>query len=114
MGLHYDLYVLIERHQKTQKTLHGELAEFLAQHLGYAGLADAQQIGHLDLFQTLLLDDPVDSEHKLRLDQMFFRIGTPISWNTLPLPVSYPFPLIAPSPLQSVRLRAATGLDSPV
>jgi hypothetical protein len=41
MGLHHNLYVLIERHQKTQKPLHGELAEFPAQHLGYVGLADA-------------------------------------------------------------------------
>jgi hypothetical protein len=41
MGLHDDLYVLIERDQKTQKTLHGELAEFPPQPLGYVGLADA-------------------------------------------------------------------------
>src|ERR1035437_4737798 len=74
MGLHDDLYVLIERHQKTQKTLHGELAEFPAQHFGYVGLADAQQTGHFDLFQTPLSPDRIDFEHKLRFDQMFFRI----------------------------------------
>src|ERR1035437_293763 len=74
MGLHDDLYILIECHQKTQKTLHRELAELPAQHLGYVGLADAQQIGHLDLFQTPLFPDRIDFEHKLRFDQMFFRI----------------------------------------
>jgi hypothetical protein len=33
-----------------------------AQHLGYVGLADAQQVGHLDLFQPPLFDDPVERE----------------------------------------------------
>src|ERR1017187_267165 len=74
MGLYDNLYVLIERHQKTQKTLHGELAEFPAQHLRHVGLADAQQIGHLDLFQAARLSDRVDFEYELRFDQMFFRI----------------------------------------
>lgn len=40
MGLHYDLYVLVERHQETQKRLYRELAEFPAQHFRYVGLSD--------------------------------------------------------------------------
>src|SRR5712692_7045602 len=63
MGLHDDLHVLIQRHEKTQKALHGELPELSAQHLGYVGLADTQQISDLDLFQTPLFHDRVDLEH---------------------------------------------------
>src|SRR3989442_10513079 len=74
MRLHDDLYVLIQRHEKTQEALHGELPELSAQHLGYVGLADTQQISYLDLFQTPLFHDRVDFEHQLRFDQMFFRI----------------------------------------
>src|ERR1017187_2341265 len=74
MGPYDDLNILIERHQKTQKTLHGELAEFPAQHLGHVGLADAQQTGHLDLFQAARLSDRVDFEYELGFDQMLFRI----------------------------------------
>lgn len=64
-----NLHVLIQRHQKTRKTLYGELPELPAQHLGDAGLADTQQIGGFDLFQTPLFQVRVDFEHQLRFDR---------------------------------------------
>jgi len=45
-----DFNILIECHEKAQQALHGKLPEFTAQHLGDIGLADAEQIGRLDLF----------------------------------------------------------------
>jgi hypothetical protein len=50
--LNDDLHILIERHEKTQKPLNGELPEVPAQHLGYIGLADAEQIRGLHLFRA--------------------------------------------------------------
>src|ERR1017187_5300905 len=74
MRLDDDLHILIERHEKAQQALNGKLPELTAQHLGYVGLADAQQIGRLDLFQATLFHERVDLEYKLRLDEMLFRI----------------------------------------
>ena len=50
MRLHDNLDVLIERHEEPEKALNGKLPELAAQHLGNIGLANAKQIGRLDLF----------------------------------------------------------------
>ena len=55
--LDYDLHILIERHEETQEALNGKLPELTAQHLRYIGLADAEQIGGLNLFQAAILHD---------------------------------------------------------
>ena len=47
---YHDFNILIEGHEKAQQPLHGKLPELAAQHLGDIGLADAEQIGRLDLF----------------------------------------------------------------
>jgi hypothetical protein len=73
--LYDDLHILIEGYEKAQKSLNGKLPELAAQHFGYIGLTDAEQIGGLDLFQSAFFQDSVDLEHKLRLDQMFLCIG---------------------------------------
>jgi hypothetical protein len=44
VGLYDDLHVLIEGDEEALKALHGELAEVAVQHLGDAGLADAEQV----------------------------------------------------------------------
>jgi hypothetical protein len=72
-----DLYILIERHEKTQKAFDGEMPKLSAQHLGYIGLADAKQFGRLNLFQAAMLHDGVNFEHQLRLDQVLLGIRNP-------------------------------------
>src|SRR5262245_24570791 len=74
MGLHDNLYILVECYQETHEALHGELAEFPAQHLGHVWLTDAEQICHLDLFQTPLFPDRINFKYKLCFHQMLFRI----------------------------------------
>lgn len=72
--LYDDLDILVERYEKTQKALNGKLPEFTAQHLGYIGLANAEQLRGLNLFQAAIFHDRVDFEHKLGLDQVLFGI----------------------------------------
>jgi hypothetical protein len=45
VGLHDNLYVLVERDQEAQQAFHGKLAEVTAQHLRNIGLAHSQQAG---------------------------------------------------------------------
>src|ERR1039458_3916182 len=52
MRLYHDVHIVIERHKEAQKALNGKLPKLTMQHLGYIGLADAEQIGGLDLFQA--------------------------------------------------------------
>ena len=63
MRFYHDFNILIERHEEAQKTLDGKLPELAAQQLGDIGLAYAEQISRLDLFQTALFDDGVGLEH---------------------------------------------------
>ena len=51
MRFYHDLNVLIERYEKAEQPLDGKLPELAAQHLGDVRLADAQQIGRLDLLK---------------------------------------------------------------
>jgi hypothetical protein len=74
--LYDDLHVLIERHEKTQKPFDGKLPKLPAQHLGYVVLANAKEIGRLDLFQVTIFHDSVDFEDQLRLDKVLLGI-----WN---------------------------------
>ena len=69
-----DLHILIERHEKTQKPFHRELAKLPAQHLGYVGLADAKKIGRFDLLQATIFHDLVDLEDQLCLDKVLLGI----------------------------------------
>src|SRR6266853_6807798 len=62
MRFYQDFDVLIERHEKTQKALDGKLPKLAGQHLGDIGLADAEEIGRLDLFQAALSHERVDLE----------------------------------------------------
>ena len=75
VGLYDDVDVLIEGDEEAQKALHGELAEFAAQHFGDIGLADAEQGGGFDLFQAALFHDRIDLEDQLRLDEVFLGVG---------------------------------------
>jgi hypothetical protein len=74
MRFYQDFNVLIERHEKTQKALDGKLPKLAGQHLGDIGLADAEEIGRLELFQSALSHERVDLENKLRLDEVLVRI----------------------------------------
>jgi hypothetical protein len=70
MRFHDNLYILIERDEKAQKTLNGKLPEFAAQHFRHVWLFDSEKTGSFDLFQAAPLHESVDFEDKLRLDQM--------------------------------------------
>ena len=98
MRLYYDLHILIERHEKTQKALNGKLPEFTAQHLRHIGLTDAEQICGLNLLQTPIFQDRVDLEYKLRLDQVLFRIGNADVFEHVAASVSYLFLLMTSRP----------------
>jgi hypothetical protein len=74
MRLYQDFNILIECHEKAKKALHGKLPELSAQHLGDIGLADAEQIGRLDLFQAALFHERINLENKLRLNEVLVRI----------------------------------------
>ena len=74
MRFYQDFNVLIECHEKAKKALHGKLPELSAQHLGDIGLADAEEIGRLDLFQAPFFHERVDFENKLRLNEVLVRI----------------------------------------
>src|SRR5437588_12935462 len=73
MRFYHDFNILTERHEEAQKALNGKLPEIAAQHLGYIGLTDSEQIRRLDLFQAALFHERVDLEDKLRLDEMLLR-----------------------------------------
>src|SRR5580704_958105 len=75
--LYDDLHVLIQRHEKTQKTLHGKLTELASEHLGYIGLANAKQVSGFHLFQAALFHDGVNLEHQLSFDKMLICISHP-------------------------------------
>jgi hypothetical protein len=74
MWLYHDLYILIERYEEAQKALNGKLPELTSQHLGNVGLADAEQLGGLNLFETALFHDGIDLEYKLRFNEVLLRI----------------------------------------
>ena len=74
MRFYRDFNILIECHEKAKKALHRKLPELAAQHLRHIGLADAEKIGRLDLFQSALFHERVDLEDKLRLDEVLVRI----------------------------------------
>ena len=50
MRLHHNFHILIQRHQEAQQAFNGELAELAAQHLGYIGLADSEQLSGFYLY----------------------------------------------------------------
>jgi hypothetical protein len=64
--LYDNLHILLERHEKAQEAFNGKLAELTAQHFGYIWLANAEQIGGLDLFQAAIFQDRVDFEHYIK------------------------------------------------
>lgn len=72
--LYDNFYIVIQRDEKTEQPLDGELAELTSKHFGNIGLFDAEQDGGLGLFQAAAFQNPVDFEHELGLDQMFFRV----------------------------------------
>jgi hypothetical protein len=74
MRFYQDFNILIERHKKTEKALHRKLPKLATQHLGDVGLADAEEVGGLDLFQAALSHERVDFENELRLDEVLVRI----------------------------------------
>jgi hypothetical protein len=74
MRSYHDFNILIEGHKEAQEALNGKLPEFAAEHLGDIGLANAEQIGRLDLFQPAFLHESVDFEDKPRFDHMVVRI----------------------------------------
>jgi len=100
--LNDDLHILIERHEKTQKPLNGKLPEVPAQHLGYIGLADTEQIGASTCFRRRFFMMPSILNTSCALIRCSSAFGTPMSLNTFRFPVSYPFLLVAFPPLQSV------------
>jgi len=107
--LYDNLHILIERHQKAQQSFNRKLPELTAQHLGYIGLANAERVGGLDLFQAAVFHDRVDFEHKLRLDQMFFGIRYTDIFEHIPAS-GFRIPSCScPSPLQSVPPRAGVA-----
>jgi hypothetical protein len=81
---YHDLHVLIQRHKKTQKALHGKLAELASEHLGYIGLADPKQFGGLHLFQAALFHDGVNLEDQLSFDKMLICISNPDVFEHIP------------------------------
>ena len=66
MRAHDDFNTQIESHQKAQQPFNRELAELAAQHLGYIGLADAEQRRRVGLFHVPLFHNGVDLINQLR------------------------------------------------
>ena len=50
MRPYHDLYILIESHQESQKTLDGELPKLPTKHLGHIGLFDTKNVSSFGLF----------------------------------------------------------------
>ena len=110
MRFHHDLDILIERHQEAQQAFHGELAEFAAQHLRDIRLADSEQFSGFHLLEAAFFRIVSILNTSCALTRCSSALGTPMSLNTLPLPVSYGFLLlIALSLLQFVRPRAVVA-----
>src|ERR1017187_2907443 len=77
VGLHNNLDILIESHQKMEQAFNRKLTELAAQHLRYIGLANAKQSSGFYLFQAPLFHDGVDLEDQLRLNEVLFRVRYP-------------------------------------
>jgi hypothetical protein len=71
---YYDLYILIQRYEKAQKTLHRKLPELTTQHFRNIRLADAEQSRGLDLFQAAFFHDGVDFEDQFCFDEVFLGV----------------------------------------
>ena len=76
MRLHQNLHILIERHEKTQKTFYRKLPQLASQHLGNIGLSNSEKIGRLDLFQGALFQECVNLANQLRLDEVLVRVSS--------------------------------------